>query len=105
MARPISDAEKSIAEKVASEWGMSGVEDSVPISVVGSGPDLNAATENGLERAAQLLDAPVPEIRNRATITGSIEIGRHPGVVQVTFLAPSAKLDELGLLGFANDQY
>tara|TARA_B100000575_G_C23117470_1_gene646173 strand:- start:683 stop:1984 length:1302 start_codon:yes stop_codon:yes gene_type:complete len=105
LARPISDAEKSIAEKVASEWGMSGVEDSVPISVVGSGPDLNAATENGLERAAQLLDAPVPEIRNRATITGSIEIGRHPGVVQVTFLAPSAKLDELGLLGFANDQY
>ena len=105
LARPISDAEKSIAEKVASEWGMSGVEDSVPISVVGSGPDLNAATENGLERAAQLLDAPVPEIRNRATITGSIEIGRHPGVVQVTFLAPSAKLDELGLLDFANDQY
>ena len=47
----------------------------------------------------------VPEIRNRATITGSIEIGRAPGVVQVTFLAPSDKLDELGLLGFANDMY
>ncbi|MEE2624990.1 MAG: acetamidase, partial [Candidatus Thermoplasmatota archaeon] len=71
----------------------------------GSGPDLNAATENGLERAAELLGTSVPEIRNRATITGSIEIGRHPGVVQVTFLAPSDKVDELGLLSFAKDQY
>ncbi len=105
LAKPISEEERSLAEKVAKGWGMSGVEDSVPISIVGSGPDLNAATENGLERAAELLGVPVPEIRNRATITGSIEIGRHPGVVQVTFLAPSAKLDERGLLDLANDQY
>ena len=81
------------------------MEDAVPISVVGTGPDLNSATENGLERSAELLGVTVPEIRNRATITGSIEIGRAPGVVQVTFLAPSDKLDELGLLGFANDMY
>ena len=30
----------------------------------------------------------VPEVKNRATITGAIEIGRNPGVVQVTFRAP-----------------
>ena len=66
---------------------------------------MNSATENGLERAAELLGTTVPEIRNRATITGSIEIGRHPGVVHVTFLAPTDKVEELGLLGFANDQY
>ncbi len=105
LAKPITEEEREVAEQVASGWGMSGVEDSVPISIVGSGPDLNAATENGLERAAELLGVTVPEVRNRATITGSIEIGRHPGVVQVTFLAPSAKLDELGLLGFAEDMY
>ena len=78
---------------------------SLPISVIGTGPDLNAATDNGLERAAQLLDTTVPAIKNRATITGSIEIGRHPGVVQVTFRAPIARLEEKGLLGFAVDQY
>ena len=105
LAKPISDEERALAEQVASEWGMAGVEDAVPISVVGTGPDLNSATENGLERSAELLGVTVPEIRNRATITGSIEIGRAPGVVQVTFLAPSDKLDELGLLGFANDMY
>ncbi|HJM18395.1 MAG TPA: hypothetical protein QF703_02570 [Candidatus Thalassarchaeaceae archaeon] len=58
-----------------------------------------------LERTAELLGTTVPEIRNRATIIGGIEIGRHPGVVQVTFLAPSEKIEELGLLGFAQDQY
>ena len=105
LAKPISEEERSLAESVAGSWGMKGVEDAVPISIVGSGPDLNAATENGLERAAELLGTSVPEIRNRATITGSIEIGRHPGVVQVTFLAPSDKVDELGLLSFAKDQY
>ena len=105
LAKPISDEERALAEQVASEWGMAGVEDAVPISVVGTGPDLNSGTENGLERSAELLGVTVPEIRNRATITGSIEIGRAPGVVQVTFLAPSDKLDELGLLGFANDMY
>ena len=46
------------------------------------------ATDNGLARAAELLGMTVPEVRNRATITGAIEIGRHPGVVQVTFRAP-----------------
>jgi acetamidase/formamidase len=105
LAKPISEEERALAENVAGSWGMDGVEDATPISIVGSGPDLNAATENGLERAAELLGTTVPEIRNRATITGSIEIGRHPGVVHVTFLAPTDKVEELGLLGFANDQY
>ena len=80
-------------------------EEFVPISVIGTGPDLNAATDNGLERAARLLDVTVPEVKNRATITGAIAIGRHPGVVQITFRAPADKLEELGLLSFARDQY
>jgi hypothetical protein len=73
--------------------------------VIGTGPDLNAATDNGLARAAALFDMTVPEVKNRATITGAIEIGRHPGVVQVTFRAPVDKLREKGLLDFASDQY
>ncbi|MFW6097503.1 MAG: acetamidase, partial [Chloroflexota bacterium] len=89
----------------AQQWGMDQVEDSLPISVIGTGPDLNAATDNGLERAAQLFGMTVPEVRNRATITGAIEIGRHPGVVQVTFRAPVDLLEKNGLLGFARDQY
>ena len=104
-ARPLNAAERRRAERLARQQGLDGLEETAPLSVVGTGPDLNAATDNGLRRAAELLDMSVPEVRNRATITGAIEIGRHPGVIQVTFLAPRAKLEEAGLLRFAEEQY
>jgi len=66
---------------------------------------LNKATENGLQRAAKLLEMSVPEVKNRATVMGAIEIGRLPGVVQVTFLAPVSKVHSAGLLPFAREQY
>ena len=97
LARPLTGAERTRAEEIARRNGVAALEDSLPISVVGTGPDLNSAVTNGLERAAALLDATVPEMKNRATITGAIEIGRAPGVVQVTFLAPAEKLAARGL--------
>ncbi|MCB0171516.1 MAG: acetamidase/formamidase family protein, partial [Anaerolineae bacterium] len=105
LARPLSAEEEAKAEKIAHAWGVPQIEASAPISVIGTGPDLNAATDNGLERAAELLGMTVPEVKNRATITGAIEIGRHPGVVQVTFRAPLDRLEQRGLLPFVQDQY
>jgi acetamidase/formamidase len=105
LARPLSVEEKARAQAVAQAWGVTQLEESAPISVIGSGPDLNAATDNGLARAAALLDMTVPEVKNRATITGAIEIGRHPGVIQVTFRAPLDRLERRGLLPFVRDQY
>jgi formamidase len=81
------------------------IEKNAPISVIGTGGTLNAATENGLNRAAALLNISVPEVRNRATITGAIEIGRLPGVVQITFLAPWDSLEQAGLLPFVKEVY
>jgi acetamidase/formamidase len=104
MAKPLTAAERMQAQAVADNWGTV-VEESAPISVIGTGPDLNTATDNGLARAAELLEMSVPEVKNRATITGAIEIGRHPGVVQVTFRAPLARLEARGLLPFVQDQY
>ena len=63
------------------------------------------ATENGLARAASLLGLSVPEVMNRATIAGAIEIGRAPGVVQVTFRAPAAALESAGLRRYAEELY
>jgi formamidase len=105
LARPLSPAEKEKAQKLARMYGLDDLEESLPVSVVGSGPDLNAATDNGLARAARLFDMSVPEVKNRATITGAIEIGRHPGVVQVTFRAPVDRLEKAGLLEYAREQY
>jgi acetamidase/formamidase len=105
LARPLTADERRRAQELGRRHGVQELEASLPISVVGTGPDLNSATDNGLRRAAELLRMSVPEVMNRATISGAIEIGRHPGVVQVTFRAPVDRLEACGLLHFAVDQY
>jgi acetamidase/formamidase len=105
LARRLEAAERERALALARRHGIAELEDAYPVSVVGTGPDLNSATDNGLARAADLFGMTVPEVMNRATIAGAIEIGRHPGVVQVTFRAPADRLDARGLLGYAVEQY
>jgi formamidase len=105
LARPLTAEEREQALTLARRYGIDALEESLPISVIGTGPDLNSATDNGLARAAELLSMSVPEVANRATISGAIEIGRHPGVVQVTFRAPVDALRGRGLLGYAVEQY
>jgi acetamidase/formamidase len=105
LARPLSAAERARAAAIARQNGVAEVEQSLPISVVGTGPDLNSAVDNGLKRSADLLGMSVPEVKNRATITGAIEIGRAPGVVQVTFLAPVRALAERGLETLVRTHY
>src|SRR3954467_6586672 len=105
LAKPLTAAERSRAQALAAREGVGAIEESLPISVIGTGPDLNSATDNGLRRAADLLRLSVPEVMNRATIAGAIEIGRAPGVVQVTFRAPTPALESAGLLRYAEEQY
>jgi formamidase len=105
LARPLTEEERVRALALARRHGVEELEETAPISVIGTGPDLNSATDNGLRRAADLLGMSVPEVMNRATVTGAIEIGRHPGVVQVTFRAPTDRLDERGLLNCARELY
>jgi len=105
LARPLTPVEKRRAKELAQRYGMETLEESLPISVIGTGATINDATNNGLARAATLFDMTIPEVMNRATITGAIEIGRLPGVVQVTFRAPVSCLEKAGLLQFAIDQY
>ncbi|OLN22190.1 acetamidase [Domibacillus antri] len=104
-ARPLSEKEKAAAKRLAEKWSVREPETSLPVSFIGTGPTLNDATNSGLERAARFFQVSVPEIMNRATITGSIEIGRHPGVVTVTFLAPERYLKKTGLYEQAVKQY
>jgi acetamidase/formamidase len=105
LARPLTAQERVAAEALAGRTGGGPVERSLPISFVGSGPDLNSAIDNGLHRAAAILGMEVPEVMNRATISGAIEIGRAPGVIQVTFRAPLEALERCGLDVLAREQY
>lgn len=105
MARPFTAAERAKGQRLAAKWGVTDIEPMAPVSVIGTAANLNAAIDNGLSRAAKLLGMSVPEVRNRATVNGAIEIGRAPGVIQVTLLAPLSRLDAVGLGDYAREQY
>ena len=105
LAKPFTEAEMAKGQKLATKWSVSEIDALAPISVIGTAANLNAAIDNGLARAAALLDMTIAEVRNRATVNGAIEIGRAPGVIQVTFLTPLAKLDTVGLGVYAREQY
>ncbi|WP_051663510.1 acetamidase/formamidase family protein [Alicyclobacillus macrosporangiidus] len=105
LAKPLTEEEKRLALEEGKKWGLTEIEETAPVSFVGTGENLNVATDNALERAARLLGMTVPEVKNRATITGSIEIGRHPGVVTATFLAPVDRLEKLGIMDYVREQY
>ena len=97
LARPFSQDELEMGRQMAQEWGTE-LHETAPIQVIGSGANLNAAVSNSLERAAELLDMSVEEVRNRCAITGDIEIGRAPGLVTATLLVPIKHLEKLGIL-------
>ena len=105
LAKPITAQEMKAAASVAKRWEVNELEETAPISFIGTGANLNKAIDNGLARAADVLKMTIPEVKNRATINGSIEIGRAPGTVTVTFLAPIDKLKKAKLFKFVDEQY
>jgi acetamidase/formamidase len=105
LARPLGQAEWEAARRLADKYGQDGLEEAGPIQMVGSGANLNEATDNGVARLAQLLGMSTDEVLNRVTLSGAVEIGRLPGVVTVTMLVPLAKLEDLGLATLVKEQY
>lgn len=104
LAKPISKKERCFAEAEAKKWNVK-LETTAPISFVGTGANLNDAIQCSIERAAKLMKMSVPQIMNRLTITGALEIGRAPGTCTATFLAPVEKLKEAKLWDLIKTQY
>jgi formamidase len=105
LARPLASAEKEAAKCLADHFGQDVLEDAAPIQMVGSGANLNEATDNGVKRLSELFGIPKEEVMNRVTISGAVEIGRLPGVVTVAMMVPMAKLTEVGLAELVKRQY
>jgi formamidase len=105
LARPVTPELREKARALAQRFGGVPLEDNAPITFIGSGANLNDATQNGLDRAAKVTGLPRDEILNRATIAGSIEIARLPGVVRVTFLCPMPVLERIGIAHLVRSQY
>ncbi len=105
LARPHTAAEREAAERLARAHGQGQLETSLPVQMVGTGGNLNEATDNGVARLAELFCISKEEIQNRVTISGAVEIGRLPGVVTVTMLTPLSKLEDVGLAQLVTSQY
>jgi formamidase len=105
LARPLTAVERETAKRLVEKHGQEMLDTAAPIQMVGTGANLNDATDNGVARLADLLDMSKEEVQNRVTVSGAVEIGRLPGVVVVTMLAPLSKLEEVGLVQLVKDQY
>ena len=58
MARPMSAAQRAHVRALAARYGQGEIECNGPITFIGSGTTLNAATKNGLDRAAKVTACP-----------------------------------------------
>ncbi|WP_391373100.1 acetamidase/formamidase family protein [Lysinibacillus sp. KU-BSD001] len=105
LAKPLSKDERKLARDVAQEHGIKQMEEAFPIAVVGTGDSINSATESALNRMAKLVNVPIAEVKNRATITGGVEIGRFPGLVIVTAQFPKTMLKNARLFKYVKQQY
>jgi acetamidase/formamidase len=105
LARPFTVDEVGRAKALAEANGTRLEGPVLPIQVLGSGPFINAAVDNGIARAATLLGVTENEVKNRATISGAIEIGRLPGLVQVSLLVPRERLEGMGIDHLVEAQY
>ncbi|ADT84572.1 acetamidase/formamidase family protein [Thermococcus barophilus] len=96
LAKPWRKDEWDNVQKLAKRFGIE-VEPVAPVQIIGSGPNINDAAMDGFKRAAKLFGMSVEEIRNRVTISGAVEIGRLPGIVQVSMQVPLRLLEKLGI--------
>jgi len=95
------ETEKNQIIKLAKRYDIELDIDMYPLQFVGSGKDLNEAAYNSLSRVATLFDKSIDEIKNRATITGSVDIGRLPGVIKTTLLIPGKWINSKSLEFFS----
>jgi len=104
LARFLYAEEAAAAKRLSDQWGVP-LEDNAPLSFIGTGVNLNEAVTCAIGRAADLLGMTAPQVMNRLTVCGGLEIGRAPGSVTATFKVPVPKLKELGLYDLVAQQY
>jgi acetamidase/formamidase len=105
LARPFSADEVARGKRLATENATTLEGPMLPVQVLGSGPFINAAVDNAVSRAAKLFAMTVDEVKNRATISGAVDIGRLPGFVQLSLLVPRDTLERLGIVHLVEAQY
>lgn len=102
---PLSSEEQRNAAAIRARFCSEPLEKSWPIQVVGTGNGINEGIDCAITRASSLLGIPRDEVRNRATVTGCVEIGRFTGSVFLTLMTPESLLRGCGLLAAVKERY
>lgn len=105
LAKPFSNDERKYGRDLGEGYNVKQIEETFPISVVGTGANLNEAMETAVARTANLLSLSVDEVKNRATIAGDFSIARLPGAVTLTAQFPKSTLKKAGLFKYVKKQY
>ncbi|HEY0775150.1 MAG TPA: acetamidase/formamidase family protein [Nocardioidaceae bacterium] len=105
LARPFTADEVSRGQALAAANDTTLEGPMLPVQVLGSGANLNSAVDNAVFRAAKLFGMSSDQVRNRATISGAVDIGRLPGFVQLSMLVPRDILERLGIVHLVEAQY
>lgn len=105
LAVPFTREERKAGRDLAEDFGVKQIEEAFPITVVGTGANLNNAVTTAVKRASKLLGLEADEIRNRATIAGDLSIARMPGAVTLTAQFPKSVLKKAKLYKWVKKQY
>lgn len=105
LAVPFTREERKAGRDLAEDYDVKQIEESYPITIVGTGANLNDAVTTAVKRASTLLSLEADEIRNRATIAGDLSIARMPGAVTLTAQFPKSVLKKAKLYKWAKKQY
>lgn len=103
--RPFTEEEWNESKLLAHQNGFVLDGATLPIEIIGTGRNVNVATENAIERACRLTRWEWDDVRNRATIAGGVRIGRFPGVVQLGIKIPPQMAQEWGILELLVEHY
>ena len=105
LAKPFTREERKAGRDLAEDYNVKQIEESFPITVVGTGSDINEAIDVAVERTAALLHIETAEVKNRVTLTGDISIARLPGAVTLTAQFPKSILKKAKLFKWVKGQY
>lgn len=105
MVRPFSPEERKQFAELSQDLGVVPELDMLPVQFIGTGKDLNTATNNAVTRAARFMHMSEDEILNRGTVSGEVQISRLPGVVQLSLQVPRRILESKGLWNLVSEHY
>jgi len=100
--RPFTDEEMKNISNIAGEWHLDQPENQYPMQFTGSGNGMNEAIDNAIKNVSMFLNISEDEVKNRATISGEVGIGRTSGFSYLTIALPESIFKETGLAEYIN---